>query len=495
MEIIGVVAILAVAATLRFVAIGEKSFTVDEAFSAYKAGQPIPTIIAMSVRDDTQPPLYYVALSLWGQTLGMGDRTLRSLGVIASTLTVAGTYWLARSLGGRNVAILAALLAAISPFQILAAQEARNYSLLGLLTLISWASLLVAVQGGKWGWIAYIGATILTLFTHYLALLNIIGQGIFVFATAPQSRRAWLVSQLVIVGAVLPWFVKAAGTVFGTASWSLPRQVPIYADLTTLLGFLSFGGHAFSFGGWFVEPGTSSLLERTAILSPFLVLTIYGAAVIWKHSRIIWFLGGYLLVPMLAMGVLFLRAGAFTPRYFSYLYPPFSLFLAFGISHLAQRIAPARYNTAILILGGLILLFNGAALYDAHTDPRHDVFNWRGVATLLTNHAGSADLVTVFPDFDRIGLVRYFHRAQQIRQSPTLILNPSSDESTDRAVVQAGRALFHSYAASHEVMWLVIGYQVPPPAIKTLNAQLAGIYDIREMTNFNGIRVFRAIRH
>jgi uncharacterized membrane protein len=494
-EILGVAAILAITAGLRFVSIGEKSFTADEAFAAYKAAQPIPTIITMSAREDTQPPLYYVVLSLWSRTLGWDDITLRSLGVITNVLTVAGIYWVARSLGGSNIGKLAAFLAAISPFQILAAQEARNYSLLGLLTLISWATLLVAVQGRRWGWITYVGATVLTLYTHYLAFLTVVGQGVFVLLAAPLSRREWLASQLVILGLILPWLGKASATVSGIVAWVLPRQVPISTDLTTLLGFLSFGGHAFGFGGWFAEPGKISLIERTAILSPFLALTFCGVAALWKGPRTLWILVGYLLVPMVVMAVLFLRAGIFTPRYFSFLYPPFGILLSFGISYLAQRIVPARYGVAALVLGGLVLLFNAAALYDAQTDPKYDVFNWRGVATLLTKQAGPNDLITVFPEFDRIGLVRYFHGGQQVQPSSKLIMSHSPEQSAELAVLREGRGLFRSYAASHEVMWIVIGYQISPPAIRTLNAQLAGIYDVREMTNFNAIRVFRATRH
>lgn len=492
-EIIGVAALLAIATTLRFASIGEKSFSADESYSAYRARQLAPAILALTGREDAHPPLYYVALSLWSRTFGADDVALRSLGAIASILTVAGTYWVARSLGGRFIGMLAAILAAVSPFQILAAQEARMYSLLGLLTLVSWAMLLVAVEGRRWGWIVYVGATVLALYTHYFAFLNLVGQGVFVLLTATRSRRDWLVSQLVILGLFLPWLGKLSETV----SWFQPfRPMPVEGQhLTTFLGFLSFGGHAFGFGGWFADQGTAPFLEQAAILAPFLALIAFGVAALWKHPRGLWFVLGYLLIPVLVVVVLSLRTNIFRPRYFSFLFPPFAILMAFGIFHLAQRVAPARHRVATLALGFLVLLFSAPALNEAHTDSKYHVFNWRGVATLLDREAGPNDLIVVSPGFDRVALARYFHGAQQIAAMDPYELSGNSGRDLEDLAVRQGRALFRTYAASHDVMWVVIGYQNPQTALVRLAAQLDGIYDVRGMADFKAIRVLRATRH
>ncbi len=57
-----------------------------------------------------------------------------------------------------------------------------------------------------------------------------------------------------------------------------------------------------------------------------------------------------------------------------------------------------------------------------------------------------------------------------------------------------GRALFWTYAASHDVMWVVIGYQIPQTALVRLAARLDGIYDIRGMADFKAIQVLGAAR-
>jgi len=435
--------------------------------------------------------LYYVVLSLWRRVFGDSDGALRSLGAVASVLTVAGTYVLARSLGGPLVAMLAAFMLAISPFQILAAQETRMYGLLAFITLLSWGSLLEAVQGKRWAWIGYVIATVCALYTHYFAFLSLIGQGIFVQATATRSRRSWLASQLAIVVLLIPWTTKISETIgwFHPFSATMPLVPPIaWGDVITFLSFLTFGGHAFGFGGWYGgTAGSASAIAQIVILAPFLALAVYGAVVVRERPRSLWFLLCYLVVPVAIVAVLSVRAGMFLPRYFSFVAPPFAILMAHGIVRLAQRLAPAHPYAVGVALGLFVLLFNAAGLRDARSNPRHDVFNWRAVAMLLTKEAGPNDLIAVFPGFDHPALARYFHGSQQV-----LLGYPAPPDEDDAGIVKRGRAAFRSHAAKHEVIWFVIGYQVRQPALTRLQRELDGIYEIRSETNFQAIRVFRA---
>ncbi len=45
---------------------------------------------------------------------------------------------------------------------------------------------------GRWeGWVVYVGATTLAVYTHYFAFLNLFGQGIFVLGAASRWWRSW----------------------------------------------------------------------------------------------------------------------------------------------------------------------------------------------------------------------------------------------------------------------------------------------------------------
>ncbi len=102
-------------------------------------------------------------------------------------------------------------------------------------------------------------------------------------------------------------------------------------------------------------------------------------------------------------------------------------------------------------------MISAPALNEPHTDSKYHVFDWRGVATLLAREARA--------ERSHRGLPR-------IR--PDELSGNSRRDLEDLAVGQ-GRALFRTYAASHDVMWVVIGYQIPQTALVRLAAQLEGI--------------------
>ncbi len=488
--------VLGSAAVLRFASIGAKSFWFDEAYSATLASHSLREIVALAASGEPHPPLYYLLLSLWGRALGPGDAALRALGAVASIVTVAGTYWVGRRLGGPLIGAVAAFLTAVAPFQIRAAQEARMYPLLGLLTLLSWGALLAAVEGRRWGWVAYVAATVASLYTHYFAFLTLIGQGIFILAAYPRLRQTWVVSQLAIVALYLPWLGAFFETFLSGRAWPFFRPPVGVETLTTLLGFLSFGGHGFGFEGWFGgNPATP--LAQTAILVPFLGLAAVGVGALRRYPPHLWFVLGYLVIPVAVAFAFSLRHNIFYPRYFSFVFPAFAILCAFGIIRIADAVTPGFQRVTALTLGLIVLSFNAPVLHDIYTNPKYNEFNWRAVATLVSQHAGPRDLIVVIPAFGTIPFTRYFHGRQQVvPMTPNEFGDITAGRAPkDPAAEARSRALFRSYAAEHEVMWIVATTPLPTTALERLGALLEGIYDLRAVADFNGVKVYQTTRH
>lgn len=65
----------------------------------------------------------------------------------------------------------------------------------------------------------------------------------------------------------------------------------------------------------------------------------------------------------------------------------------------------------------------------------------------------------------------------------------------DPALAARNRAVLQSYAVRHRVMWLVTTRPLPPAALERLRGLLVGIYDFRDVADFNGVLVFRLTRH
>lgn len=135
--------ILLLATAVRFHALGRQSFWNDEGNTARLSERSVRLILE-GTASDIHPPLYYLILSGWQKLVGTSEFALRSFSAFAGVLTVLFTIQLGRWLDGWRVGLVAGLFTAVSPPLIYYSQEARMYSLLGLLAV---ASTYVFVQG------------------------------------------------------------------------------------------------------------------------------------------------------------------------------------------------------------------------------------------------------------------------------------------------------------------------------------------------------------
>lgn len=200
------VSVLVLAAFLRFYCLTCSSLWHDEG-NAWALAHRSFARIAVDAAADIHPPGYYWLLKLWGGPFGYSAWGMRSLSALAGLLAVAVIYRLGLETGDVprpariQFALLAALLAALNPFQVFYSQEARMYALLMLESaVLVWA--LVAAKrrwegGAATGKVAayailYLAAATAGLWTHYTfaAVLAAAG-GAFAWwlVTAERERR------------------------------------------------------------------------------------------------------------------------------------------------------------------------------------------------------------------------------------------------------------------------------------------------------------------
>jgi mannosyltransferase len=488
-------AVVAVAILLRFAGLGDKSLWFDEAFTLHVASRPLRDILNLLRSVDTHPPLYYILLSAWIRLFGTGETALRSLGAIISTGTVAGTWWLGRRLGGPVVGALAAFLTAVSPFQVQAAQEARMYPLLGLLTLSSWVTLRAALSGGRPAWVAYVVTTVLMLYTHYFAFFNIVGQGLFVAVAAPRARQPWLVSQLAVMVLYAPWLSAFFQALFEARGWPFFRPPVALDTVTATLGMLSFGGYAFGFQGYFLDQSSPAWFQ-CLILVPFLALLVVGLSAHRGRALALWSLLGYLVVPATVAFLISLRFNIVYPRYFSFLQPAFAIVLASGIVGVCAVVESQSRRAAILASVLVLLTLQAWVLDEYYANPRLARFNWRGAAGLVSAGAGPNDVIVVMPSYAYLAFRYYFRGRQHVElMTPRELLHAGRQ----RLVVDPGadpghREIFRTLAARHEVMWLVLTGPDAAPAQERFLKAVSGLYVARSSADRWGILVQRWVR-
>ncbi len=146
---LGLALLMVVGVALRLAPIGANRFHEDEAlysFWALQVATERDPILNHSPVD--KPPLFIYTLALCFKLFGPSEVAARLPSELASVASIALLYYLARRLYGRSVAILAAILMALSPFNILFAPTAFTDPL-----MVAWvlAALCLAVKGSL-GW-------------------------------------------------------------------------------------------------------------------------------------------------------------------------------------------------------------------------------------------------------------------------------------------------------------------------------------------------------
>jgi uncharacterized membrane protein len=171
----------------------------------------IGTINSLAVEDPQHPPLYYLMTRFWMQWFGNSVAAIRSLPALISLLVFPCTYWLCLELFNSSLTgWIAITLIAVSPFHVLFAQEAREYSLWTVTILLSSATLLQAIRlKTKRSWAMYALTLALSLYSFLFSGFVAVGHGIYVIAT--QSFRlsktviADLLASVVGLVAFIPW--------------------------------------------------------------------------------------------------------------------------------------------------------------------------------------------------------------------------------------------------------------------------------------------------
>jgi uncharacterized membrane protein len=142
----------------------------------------VDTVKGLALEEPQLAPLYFILTRFWVQLFGDSVAVTRSLSAVFSLLALPCMYWLCIELFESSVtAWLAVAILAVSPFQIVYAQEARPYSLLVMVILLSSATLLRGMRlTTNSSWAIYAVTVALGFYSHLLFAFVAIGHGIYV---------------------------------------------------------------------------------------------------------------------------------------------------------------------------------------------------------------------------------------------------------------------------------------------------------------------------
>ncbi|MCA2711193.1 MAG: glycosyltransferase family 39 protein [Microcystis sp. M015S2] len=156
------------------------------------------------------PPLYNLSARFWMQLIPI-EHSARTFSIFLSILAMLCLYWLCLELFDSSLtAWIASALFAVSPFRILSAQNATQYSCWTVTILLSGIALLRAIRKNTLkSWLWYSLSLALTFYTHLFSAPVAIAQALYVI----------LLERLKITRTVVSYVLAAVGSLVLFSPW------------------------------------------------------------------------------------------------------------------------------------------------------------------------------------------------------------------------------------------------------------------------------------
>ncbi len=469
----------ALAALLGLIALGRRSFWLDESVSVTLARLDLGDLLhALRVREGNMS-LYH--LLLWGWVrLGDTEFVTRSLSVLAVTATVPVVYLLARRLVGERPALVAGLLMAVNPMAVHYAQEARGYALCLLLVTVSVYLFVRALEEPRWiFWLGFALVAALAGYAHFFALFvppALALSLLFLPAQAISWRRglasAGLFALLLLPLVYLVGSSQASGVEW--ASGNLPGRIAtkIHARPLLVAAVLLFALAVVAVAWFFLARALGARLRSRATWAVALLF--------------LWLLVPFALVCVLAV----VYKPLFVVRYLIVSLPPLVALLALGL---------ARIRRPLLALGAvsLVVLVSLAGVVRWYQSGQSE--NWRGAEHYVVESAQSSDGVLFYAPYVRIPFALYLAREGDAALAPQPVYPAdrwnANEMKFDGNIVMRAR-LVRERAASFRRVWLVTSHQElygasDPGYEATLAGLQAAGLRASDSRSFTGIRVVR----
>lgn len=471
---------MVLAAVLGSIALGRRSFWLDESVSVTIARLNWPSFLHAIHTSEGNMSLYHLILFGWTRFAGDSELAVRSFSVLAGIASVGTVYLLAKRLAGARVAALASLLLAVNPLFVRYAQEARGYELSLFLVILASYLFVRGLERPSWAiWIAYALAAGLSAYAHVFALLVPASHAIALLFR--RERR------------LLPW--RKLLTAAGLFTLSL---MPLVYLLTASSQSSAVGwvGGSNALGRLFIE-----IHDRPPLAVAILVLgiasTFFGYRLIVRrleprlHALTAWrwefVLSWLLLPPALVAVVAIVYEPLFLARYFIVCLPAAVLILALVLNRLresSERLAAV--TTAALVLVSLLPV---ARWYRSG-----ETENWRGATESVVAATHPGDGIIFVAPFVRVPFALYLNEKGLSDRAPAPI-DPKGAWETRATVygehVPNTTASLEQSALAHPRIWLVLSHTSATSSDyrAVLAALAASGYRQQRFESFTGIDI------
>lgn len=304
------------------------------------------------LKDNVHPPFFFGLMHYWIKGTGDTPTGLRIPAIFFGILCIPAVYWLAIESGACTLlALIASALMAFSGYQISHSQDARQYTLLMLLSMTSFGLLINWLKGSSRSTLKLLAITLLSavgIYSQYfygLFLVVLYSYGFWQTRSDKQKMVALFLSGAGVVLLFLPWlpYFKAQ------------------------LSFLSYAGH-YSQGMW--DPvqlpekifrNLNGFVIPSHILGSVIPPVIIGCWLVSAYANqkgktesseghqllkisLVWIIGVFLL--QIILDILQQSQTISIRRYTLITSPAYYLLLAYGLTHIQWK----RFRNGLIVI-------------------------------------------------------------------------------------------------------------------------------------------------
>ena len=541
-----VIIITLIGGFLRVLLLANKGMWLDETFSVWVANHSVVDMLQWIIKIDQHPPLYYLLLHYWIALNGNTPYDVRLLSAIFGAGTIPIIYLIGKRISGVAMGLAAAVLLALSPFNIRYAQETRMYTLLMFNAAVAIYALVRLLTDSRS--VKPIG----NQFREYLLAWRTPGpvepdtEGDFSYKVEIRdptgwrswiSRHRWLPIQTIETD--LAW---VAFIVFSAATM-LSHNTAVLFPLATnifVLGLIFFqrikkpeslpGFQAPSFGNWvkaqigifllwsvwifaFIKqvsrvyqefwlpkpgwdtviqtlrtflnefiPGQASLATMIWIL--YALVLCLGLVNFWKKTSQSIFLAALFAIPFLGELIVSLRQPVFLDRTLIWTTIPLFLVLAAGIVQL-------RFRLLIIVVLGILGTNNLFSTGDYYRFKQKE--DWSNPAGFVANFVQKDDLILFNATRVQIPFDYYFktYEIQYFLQVEKHGIPVDMFDSglLEPKMTESDIPGLISLVSGHKTVWLVNSHNANTDPMGLIPQTLASVMKLIYMRDFYGVQV------
>jgi mannosyltransferase len=362
------------------------------------------------------PPLFFLITHFF-LYVGDNDFLLRFPAMAFGVLGVAATYTLGGRLFGRAEGLIAALLLTLAPFHLRYSQDARFYTLLVVLSLLSLHFVYRYFSTGKKGWLAgFVLCSILNVYNHLFAFLVLAAEVVFVAGLWAGEAVARQRSAESRAERAMPGLDRGAALAFLVsliiiALAYMPMAPHLLRGVSGSKGLGGIGGGAGSSPSFLLQALDSWGLGSGWRILILLVPVAVGMVVSVRDRRgQLWLACSWILVPFALLAAVPAGHG-FRPRYVLFMLPMYLILAARGLTaangFVHQRLSVGGQRARIMGLAFLVGVIALASIPAIRAHYGEDRVDWRAAAALVAARISPGEVIVSPGPFPQVVMPRY----------------------------------------------------------------------------------------